>query len=141
MKYLLDTCVVSETRKRNPDACLKKWLASVSSDDLFLSVVTLGELRKGSCLVKDASHRQEIETWIDAVVTPGFAGRVVSFDRRMADQWGRLMGEGIATGRTPSVTDSMIAATAFAQGMTVVTRNTSDFQFEGLKVINPFVAD
>ena len=140
MKYLLDTCVVSETRRRKPDASLTNWLAERQAADLFISVVTLGELRKGARASKDILRRRGLETWIDEVVVPGFSGRILGFDMDEADRWGRLMGDGIAKGVTPSVTDSMIAATALSHGMAVVTRNVSDFQFEGLQVINPFGA-
>ena len=138
MKYLLDTCVVSETRRRKPDASLTNWLAERQAADLFISVVTLGELRKGARASKDIPRRRGLETWIDEVVVSGFSGRILGFDMDEADRWGRLMGDGIAKGVTPSVTDSMIAATALSHGMAVVTRNVSDFQFEGLQVINPF---
>ena len=138
MKYLLDTCVVSETRRREPNVNLVNWLAERQAADLFVSVVTLGELRKGACSLKDASRREILEKWIDEDVTTGFNGRILGFERSIADRWGRLMGEGIAKGLTPSVTDSMLAATALSHGMAVVTRNVRDFQFEGLQVINPF---
>ena len=105
---------------------------------LFISVITLGELRKGACSLGDVSRRQVLEKWIDGDVATAFSGRVLGFERGIADRWGRLMGEGIAKGLTPSVTDSMIAATALSHGMAVVTRNVRDFQFEGLQVINPF---
>ena len=140
MKYLLDTCVVSETRRRAPNVNLTKWLSERSAADLFVSVVTLGELRKGACSLKDVLRRQILEKWIDEDVATGFNGRILDFGRGIADRWGRLMGEGIAMGLTPSVTDSMLAATALSHDMAVVTRNVKDFQFEGLQVINPFVA-
>lgn len=93
MKYLLDTCVVSETRRREPDVNLMNWLAERQAADLFV------------------------------------------FERSIADRWGRLMGEGIAKGLTPSVTDSMLAATALSHDMAVVTRNVREFLFDGLQVI------
>ena len=138
MKYLLDTCVVSETRRRIPDPGLMKWLADRNAADFYVSVLTLGELRKGACSVKDALRRQVLEKWIDEIVMPSFSGRILDLGKDTADRWGRLMGEGISRGMTPSVTDSMIGATALVHGMTVVTRNVSDFCFEGLPVVNPF---
>lgn len=138
MKYLLDTCVVSETRRREPNANLMNWLAKRRAADLFVSVVTLGELRKGACSLKDASRRLILEKWIDEDVVIGFNGRILDLERGVAARWGRLMGEGIAKGLTPSVTDSMLAATALSHGMVIVTRNVRDFQFEGLQVVNPF---
>lgn len=75
MKYLLDTCVVSETRRREPNANLMNWLAERQASDLFVSVVTLGELRKGASSLTDASRRQILEKWIDEDVASGFSGR------------------------------------------------------------------
>ena len=82
--------------------------------------------------------RPVLEKWIDEIVLPMFEDRILSLDAEVGDRWGRLHGDGVAKGHTPSVTDSQIAATALAHGMTMVTRNVDDFQFEGLTVINPF---
>jgi len=138
VKYLLDTCIVSETRKHRPNARLKDWLLSVPLTELYVSVVTLGELRKGAIAAKDLTQRKLLDSWIDNTVLREFAGRILDIDQSVADRWGRLMGDGIAKGRKPSVTDSQIAATALTHGMTMVTWNVDDFQFEGLSLVNPF---
>jgi len=106
--------------------------------ELYVSVVTLGELRKGAVAARDLTQRKLLDSWIDNTVLREFAGRILGIDQGIADRWGRLMGDGIAKGRKPSVTDSQIAATALAHGMTMVTRNVDDFQFEGLSLVNPF---
>ena len=138
MKYILDTCVISETRKRQPNPQLLKWLKGTRQSDLYVSVITIGELRSGAHSAADADMRGRLEAWIDDCVVPAFNNRLVVFDFPVADQWGVLFGDGVAMGRTPSVCDSMIAATALAHGMALVTRNVSDFDFPGLEVINPF---
>ena len=141
MKYLLDTCVISETRKRQPNPLLLKWLESVRQSDLFVSVVSIGELRSGARSVQDADLRNRLELWIDDCVIPSFEDRLVDLDFTAANRWGAIFGDGVAKGRTPSVCDSMIAATALSQGMTLVTRNVSDFNFPGLEVVNPFLPE
>lgn len=82
-----------------------------------------------------------MESWVNDCVIPTFGGHFVDFDFTVADRWGALFGDGVAIGRTPSVCDSMIAATALSHGMTLVTRNVSDFNFPGLAVVNPFSAE
>ena len=138
MKYLLDTCVISETRRKTPDPRLLSWLSKVDLSELYLSVVTVGELRRGACSAKDIVQRVGLMSWVDRVVDPWFAGRVVEFDLETAEAWGSLFGECVLRGRTPSVCDSMIAATALQNDLVLVTRNVADFQFDGLRVINPF---
>ena len=141
MKYLLDTCVISETRKRQPSQLLLKWLEGVRQADLYVSVITIGELRSGAHSVQDADLRNRLESWVNDCVIPTFGGHFVDFDFTVADRWGALFGDGVAIGRTSSVCDSMIAATALSHGMTLVTRNVSDFNFPGLAVVNPFSAE
>lgn len=138
MKYVLDTCVVSELRRRQPNPSLLDWLSNRVPNDLFLASATVGELRSGACSVPEVARRTLLEKWVDDAVLPKFAGRVLPFDLGVADCWGRLMGDGIASGRTPAVIDSMIAATALVNDMTLVTRNVRDFRFAGLSVVNPF---
>jgi len=138
MKYLLDTCVVSELRRSRPDENAWAWLSGGRSEGWYLSAVTVGELRSGARSIKDVVKRSSLERWIDEIVLPMFGERILSLDAQIADQWGKMHGDGVAKGRTPSVTDSMIAATALSHGMTMVTRNVDDFQFEGLQVVNPF---
>lgn len=141
MKYLLDTCVISETRKRQPNPLLLKWLEGVRQSDLFVSVVTIGELRSGAHSAQDVNLRDRLGVWIDDCVIPSFEDRLIDFDFSVADRWGALFGDSAAVGNTPSVCDSMIAATALSQGMTLVTRNVSDFNFPGLEVVNPFLPE
>ena len=87
MKYLLDTCVISETRRKTPDSRLLSGLAKVELSDLHLSVVTIGELRRGACSARDLVLRDGLMSWVDRVVNPWFAGRIVEFDLETAEAW------------------------------------------------------
>jgi len=138
VKYLLDTCIVSELRRPRPNANAWAWLSRGCPEDWYLSAVTVGELRGGARSAKETAQRLILERWIDEIVIPMFEGHILPLDVQVADRWGRLMGDGIAKGRKPSVTDSQIAATALTHGMTIVTRNVTDFRFDGLSVVNPF---
>lgn len=136
MTYLLDTDVVSEPRKPRPSAAVLRWLAQVPIDELALSVMTIGELRKGAEQVRprDADRASTFDLWIAGAVAQ-FHGRILAVDSDVAEAWGRLE----ATQPRPKV-DGLIAATALVHGMTVATRNVRDFERMGVQTYNPFEA-
>ena len=138
MNYLLDTCVVSELVKRKPSDAVVAWLSSIPVADLFLSAVTLGEIRKGvSRLAPDDPRLPALEAWL-AGIRRDYSGRIVAFNENAAILWGRISGEKSRVGRPLPVADSQIAATALASGMTLVTRNVPDMSGMGVPVFNPF---
>lgn len=138
MKYLIDTCVVSESAKRTPAPAVLQWFAAVPAADVFLSAVSLGELRKGICkLAPDDSRRPRLEAWL-VNLRHVFSGRIVAFDERAAMTWGRLCGETERAGRKRPSIDAQIAATALANDMTLVTRNVDDMAGLGVPIFNPF---
>ncbi len=132
--YLLDTNVVSETRKARADARVIGFLSSIEAAGLFLSVLTLGELRKGVALRTraDPIAARDIAAWVDGIET-GFADRVLPVDVVTARKWGELSG-----GRTLPVIDTLIAATALQHGLTLATRNTRDFASTGVLLVDPW---
>lgn len=138
--YLLDTNVVSELRKirlGKADAHVAAWADSVDADDLYLSVITLQELEIGVLLAerRDPSQGAVFREWLDAHVLPAFNGRILAVDIAVAQRCARL--------HVPDprpIRDALIAATALVHGMTVVTRNTSDFVPTGVAIHNPWVA-
>lgn len=134
--YLLDTNVVSETRKALASADVLDFLAQVDPAALFLSVLTLGELRKGVAAKRrtDPSAADAIGVWVDGIESR-FSDRVLPVDTATARRWGEL-----SSGRTLPVIDTLIAATALRHGLTLVTRNTRDVEATGVPLINPWLA-
>ena len=135
MTYLLDTNVLSETRKRQPAAGVVGWIAATPPDRLHVSVLTLGEIEQGIARVRARGDRQQaaaLEGWLRDVET-GFEDRVLPVTLPVAAVWGRQQ-----YGRPLPVIDALIAATARVHGMTVVTRDVKDFEMAGVQVLNPF---
>jgi predicted nucleic acid-binding protein len=133
LSFLLDTNAVSEIR-RGRDQWVRAWVSEVADADLHLSVLTLGEIRKGIELLRDRDPAQAegFASWLNELRTR-FADRIVPIDDRVAEEWGRL------NAAAPRNTiDGLIAATARIRGLTVVTRNTDDFEGCGVPLLNPW---
>ena len=135
MSYLLDTNVVSETIRRVPNKTALAWLEQLPGEALFVSVLTLGEIRKGIEALADRKRREKLRLWLDHELPRWFEGRVLPVDIAVADRWGRLLAE---VGRPVPTIDSLLAATALHHDLALVTRNAKDFDYPGLEVINPF---
>jgi len=131
--YLLDTNIVSELRKRKPHGGVVAWLEGVANDQIYISAVTLGELQAGIELTRrqDSARAREIELWLIEVAS---THQVLPMDGEAFREWARLMH------RRPRqiLEDAMLAATARLHGLTLVTRNTRDFQGRGVPLLNPF---
>jgi len=136
VSYLLDTNVLSELRRKTPDAAVLEWFARRPASTLYLSVLTFGELRKGIEGVLDAKRRMALTDWLETDLPAFFAGRILPVDAQVADRWGRLLS---AAGRPMPAIDSLLAASAAQHGLSMVTRNSRDFADLGLDVINPWV--
>ena len=136
MSYLLDSNVLSELRRKTPDAAVLEWFARRPASTLYLSVLTFGELRKGIEGVPDAKRRMALTDWLETDLPAFFAGRILPVDAQVADRWGRLLS---AAGRPLPAIDSLLAASAAQHGLSMVTRNSRDFADLGLDVINPWV--
>ncbi len=135
MSYLLDTNVLSELRRRKPNASVLKWFSNRRSETLFLSVLTLGEIRKGLESVSDSERRLKLLDWLEIELPAFFTGRILSVDIPVADRWGWLQAE---VGRPVPAVDSLLAATAIHHELRLVTRNEKDFAYPGLEIINPW---
>jgi toxin FitB len=134
--YLLDTNVLSETRKRQPAEGVIEWITATPPERLHVSVLTLGEIEQGIARIRGRGDRQQaaaLEGWLREVEL-GFADRILPVTMPVASTWGRQQ-----YARPLPVVDALIAATARVNGMTVVTRNVKDFEQSGVEVLNPFV--
>jgi predicted nucleic acid-binding protein len=138
LTYLIDTNIISEIRKgERCNTGVAAWYAGIADADLFLSTLVLGEIRKGIELARarDRDKASALERWLHAVEI-AFAGRVLGIDNAVADQWGRMTAI-----RPIPVIDGLLAATALANGLTLVTRNERDVAGLGASVFNPFSAE
>ncbi len=135
MSYLVDTNVLSELRRPKPHAAVVAWMGARPPSTLYLSVLTLGEIRKGVETVADIARRQRLLDWLQVELPAYFAGRLLAVDARVADQWGRLQA---LAGRPLPAIDSLLAATAMAHDLVLVTRNVKDFAELPVEVFNPW---
>jgi len=135
MSYLLDTNVLSELVRAKPDPAVLAWFEQVPDDSLHISVLTLGEIRKGVEMVADVRRKEKLRLWLEHTLPDWFEGRLLPIDEPVAEQWGRLLAE---AGRTLPAVDSLLAATALHHGLRMVTRNAQDFRVPGLEVVNPW---
>lgn len=135
--YLLDTNVVSEySRARPPDAQVRKWVDAQREEFLHLSVMTLGEIRKGATLLPAGDKRQRLEMWLETDLPKRFASRLLPIDGPVAEIWGAMAGQAQLAGVALAIIDGLVAATAIHHRLTVATRNVRDFSAWGAPVIN-----
>jgi toxin FitB len=136
--FLLDTNIPSEFRNPRPEARVIQWLDCIAENSVFISVVTLGELRKGCELLDPGKRRTELEQWLEVELREWFSGRILPVTDAIAESWGRLEARRQRLGLPLSVADGQIAATALEHGLTLVTRNVDDFRELGLHIHNPW---
>jgi len=137
--FLLDTCAISEIVRKSPNSGLIEWLGALDEEVMFLSALTMGQIRKGIDKLPVAQQkRTQLEAWLTAGLRLRFSGRIISFDADVADRWGRLIARLELAGRTISVSDSIIAASALHHDLIVVTRDEEHFTPTGVSFINPW---
>ena len=138
--YLLDTNCISELVRPKPDPRVTEWMEAVDEALLYLSVLTLGEIRKGVAALAQGKRRTNLETWLEVDLQARFSGRIALIDAEIADRWGLLASEAKRKGRALSVIDGLIAATALHHNFTIISRNASDFAPTQVQVLNPWEA-
>ena len=134
--FLLDTNVVSEPTKPKPRPSVMAWLQAQAASDLFVSVITLGEITIGIESLEPGPKRDRLNAWQSTLASRGFAGRVLDVTHEIAVRWGQLEAR---HGRTLARLDTLIAATALLHDLTVVTRNMRDFEHLPVRAINPWL--
>jgi predicted nucleic acid-binding protein len=136
VSYLLDTCTISEIVRPAPSKHVLAWLGAVPAQALFVSVLSLGEIRKGIERLNEGARRRQLAAWLETEVPAWFGNHVLSIDAAVSDEWGRLAARCQKT--LPSV-DALIAATALHHRLSLVTRNERDFESMAVPIVNPWI--
>ena len=136
--WLLDTNVLSELRKRHCAASVREWIEAQPNESLYISRVTIAEIRYGIERAREPRLREELGTWLDTSLRPWFGERVLEIDEAVLIEWRRMVERGRLVGHTFSQPDLFLAATASVHGLTVATRNVDDFVAAGVPIVNPW---
>ena len=137
MNYLLDTCVLSELVKPEPNSQVMNWIRHIPSESLFLCSITIGEIRKGLTKLPESKKKQKLADWLNTLLE-SYQARIHSIDVTVAENWGVMQGKAEQDGRPMPSIDSLIAATAYTHNLILVTRNEKDFQASNLSILNPW---
>jgi predicted nucleic acid-binding protein len=138
--FLLDTNCVSELVRVKPQPRVVEWMEAADERSLYLSVLILGEIRKGLAGLAQGKRRARLETWLEVELQARFADRILPIDAPVADRWGLLAAQAKSRGTSLPIIDGLLAATALHYNLTVVTRNSSDFRNAQVQVLNPWEA-
>jgi len=136
MKYLVDTNIISEMTKAKPNKGVAKWFSSNFETDMFISVMSIGEIVFGIEKLTDENRKMKLSAWLDDVIENGFSGRIIDIDTDVMTTWGKMSAK---LPRSLQTQDTLIAATAIAYNMTIITRNVKDFEdIPNIKIFNPW---
>ncbi|MCD6584610.1 MAG: type II toxin-antitoxin system VapC family toxin [Desulfobacteraceae bacterium] len=138
MKYLLDTCVISELIKPQPNPKVVEWISNTEEIRLFISVLTIGELYKGIEKLPDNRKKSTLHKWVTYDLNRRFKNRIIDFDIQTARTWGKIQAKLALLGKTLPAIDGLIAATGFFHDLVVVTRNIKDMEISGVDLLNPW---
>ncbi|MDK2922433.1 MAG: toxin FitB [Desulfonauticus sp.] len=138
MKYLIDTCVLGEVIKPKPNVKVLNWLKKQKESQLYISVLTLGEIAKGIEKLKNEKRKKELHLWLVDDLRERFNGRILPINEQVAMAWGQIQGRAELRGKSMPAIDELIAATALVFNMVVVTRNISDMEESGVVLLNPW---
>ena len=140
MTYLLDTNVISELVAPQPNVNVVRWIESIAPESVFLSVITVGELRRGIEKLRDSRRKSKLSDWLSADLMVRFADHLLPIDVKVALTWGEVVAFAEKQGKPIPAIDSLIAATAVSGGLTLVTRNVQDVRATGVSLLNPWEA-
>ena len=136
--FLIDTNCISEVVRLKPDPRVTAWIEAAEESLLYLSVLTLGEIRKGLAALPQGKRRSRLETWLEVELQARFSGRILSIDAAVADRWGLLAAVAKIKGKHLSAIDGLLAATAIHHNLTIVSRNAGDFTNTQVPVLKPW---
>jgi predicted nucleic acid-binding protein len=136
--FLLDTNCISEVVRLKPEPRVMAWMEGAEESLLYLSVLTMGEIRKGLAALQQSKRRTQLETWLELELQARFSGRILPIDAAVADRWGLLAASAKRSGKALSSIDGLLAATAIHHNLTIVSRNVSDFANTYVPVVNPW---
>src|ERR1700730_10411122 len=136
--FLLDTNCISEVVRLKPEPRVMAWMEGADESLLYLSVLTMGEIRKGLAALQQSKRRTQLETWLELELQARFSGRILPIDAAVADRWGLLAASAKRSGKALSSIDGLLAATAILHNLTIVSRNVSDFANTYVPVVNPW---
>jgi len=139
MNYLLDTCVISELIRENPDANVVSWISGTSETSLYMSVLTIGEIHKGIEKLPESKKKDRLHKWVNSDLCIRFKNRILDLDLDVSTKWGQIQGKAEQVGKPMPLIDGLIAATALSHDLIVVTRNTKDMEQSGVTLINPWM--
>lgn len=138
MNYLVDTCVIAELIKPTPNPNVVYWVRTCPEENLFLSVLTLGEIQKGITKLPEAEKRETLQYWFEHDLPRRFEGKILEVTTQVAKKWGEIQGKAEQEGEKMPAIDSLIAATGLVYNLTVVTKKTSDIEISGVQTFNPW---
>ena len=138
--FLLDTNCISELVRKKPEPRVLQWLEAADESLLYLSVLTLGEIRQGVAGLPQSRRRTHLETWLELELQARFSGRILPMDAAVADRWRLLAADAKRAGRSLSTIDGLLAATALQHNLTIVSRNVSDFANIHAPILDPWEA-
>jgi len=138
VKYLIDTCVISELAKAAPNEKVASWAAQIDEEEFYLSSLTFGEIHKGISKLLPSKRRERLHQWVECDLKERFRNRIINIDLEVAKVWGKIQGQSEVQGHPMPAIDSLIAATGVAHGLIVVTRNTVDMERSGVSLLNPW---
>lgn len=138
MKYLLDTCVISEAIKPKPNTGVIEWLEKQEESNLYLSVLTFGEIEKGIEKSPNVKHKNKLKIWVEEDLKQRFADRILPIEIQVSAKWGEIQAKSELVGKPLPTVDGLIAVTGLVNNCVVVTRNISDMEQSSVELFNPW---
>lgn len=137
MNYLLDTCVISELVRPSPDEAVINWMRQIPDERVYLSVITIGEIRKGITKLPESKKKNQLTNWLNTLLED-YQARIYPINLTVAENWGIIQGKAENRGTPVASVDSLIAAVAQTYNLIVVTRNENDFASTNVTILNPW---